>query len=97
MLSSVLISTLRNLCVLCVSAVIVFHILLPQSCRGRRGYAEKISSYDTTHCLFDSAGKLTLDTFAAFPNPFCSQRGSLEDEIDSLNLRGLLGGICFWL
>jgi hypothetical protein len=49
--------------------------------------------------LFDSASKLALDKSAAFPNlrVFNSGRVFLKDEIDSLNVRGLLGGICLRL
>jgi len=48
--------------------------------------------------LFDSADELALDKLAAFPNLLVLQPWqSFEDEIDSLNLRSLLGGICLWL
>jgi hypothetical protein len=48
--------------------------------------------------LFDSSGKLALDQLAAFPNLLGLNSGRVsEDEIDSLNLRRLFGGICRWL
>ena len=50
------------------------------------------------HCLFDSADELALDKLAAFPNLLVLNSGRVsEDEIDSLNLRRLFGGICLWL
>ena len=50
------------------------------------------------HCLFDSADEFALDKLAAFPNLIVLNSGRVfEDEIDSLNLRRLHGGICLWV
>jgi len=41
---------------------------------------------------------LALDKLAAFPNLLVLNSGGVsEDEIGSLNLRRLPGGICLWL